>query len=59
MVIIGVIFFVMGFGVGISGLLIPFLQNAFDLTQTQSYLVTASIFSAFVVFGWLVLVVGW
>ncbi|MBN2744288.1 MAG: glucose/galactose MFS transporter [Marinilabiliaceae bacterium] len=51
MVIIGVIFFVMGFGVGISGLLIPFLQNAFNLTQTQSYLVTASIFSAFVVFG--------
>ncbi len=51
LVIIGIMFFVMGFGVGISGILIPFLQNAFDLSQTESYLVTAAIFSAFVVFG--------
>ncbi len=49
--IVGVLFFVIGFGVGISGLLIPFLQNAFALTTTQSYLVTGAIFSAFVIFG--------
>lgn len=49
--ILGVLFFVMGFGVGISGILIPFLQKAFTLSTTQSYLVTAAIFSAFVVFG--------
>ncbi len=49
--IVGILFFVIGFGVGISGILIPFLQNAFELTTTQSYLVTVAIFSAFVVFG--------
>ena len=49
--IIGILFFVIGFGVGISGILIPFLQNAFSLTTSQSYLVTAAIFSAFVIFG--------
>ena len=49
--ILGVLFFVMGFGVGISGILIPFLQKAFTLSAAQSYLVTAAIFSAFVVFG--------
>ena len=61
--IIGVVFFVIGFGVGISGFLTPFLQDAFDLTTAQSYLVTAAIFSAFVVFGapagWVVKKVGY
>lgn len=49
--IVGILFFVTGFGVGISGLLIPFLQKAFALTASRSYLVTAAIFSAFVIFG--------
>ncbi len=49
--IIGILFFVIGFGIGISGILIPFLQKAFTLTTSQSYLVTAAIFSAFVIFG--------
>jgi MFS transporter, FHS family, L-fucose permease len=49
--ILGVVFFVTGFGVGISGVLIPFLQNAFNLSNAGSYLVTVAIFSAFVVFG--------
>lgn len=49
--ILGILFFVIGFGVGISGILIPFLQKAFTLSTAQSYLVTAAIFSAFVVFG--------
>ncbi len=49
--IVGILFFVIGFGVGISGILIPFLQKAFTLTTSQSYLVTAAIFSAFVIFG--------
>jgi MFS transporter, FHS family, L-fucose permease len=51
MAIIGVVFFVTGFGVGISGVLIPFLKNAFGLSNAESYLVTTAIFSAFVVFG--------
>lgn len=49
--IIGILFFVIGFGIGISGILIPFLQKAFNLTTSQSYLVMTAIFSAFVVFG--------
>lgn len=51
LILVGVMFFVIGFGVGISGFLTPALRSAFDLTTTQSYFVTAAIFSAFVVFG--------
>jgi MFS transporter, FHS family, L-fucose permease len=51
LLIVGVLFFVIGFGVGISGFLTPFLKDALNLSVTQSYLVTAAIFSAFVVFG--------
>ena len=51
LLIVGVLFFVIGFGVGISGFLTPFLKDALHLTVTQSYLVIAAIFSAFVVFG--------
>lgn len=51
LLLIGILFFVIGFGVGISGFLTPFLQNALNLTVTQSYLVTAAIFSAFLIFG--------
>ena len=51
LLLIGILFFVIGFGVGISGFLTPFLQNALNLSVTQSYLVTAAIFSAFLIFG--------
>jgi glucose/galactose transporter len=51
LMIIGVMFFIMGFGVGISGFLIPALKDALDLTTMQSYLVIAGIYSAFVMFG--------
>ncbi len=61
--IVGVMFFVIGFGVGISGFLTPALKAAFQLTTTQSYLVTAAIFSAFVIFGspagWLIKKIGY
>ena len=63
LLIVGVLFFVIGFGVGISGFLTPFLKEALHLTVTQSYLVTAAIFSAFVVFGtpagWVIKKVGY
>ena len=63
LLIIGALFFVIGFGVGISGFLTPFLKDALDLTVTESYLVTAAIFSAFVVFGapagWVIKKVGY
>lgn len=63
LIIVGVMFFVIGFGVGISGFLTPALRDALNLTTTQSYLVTAAIFSAFVVFGapagWLIKKLGY
>jgi fucose permease len=49
--IIGILYFVIGFGVGISGFLTPFLKDALHLTVTQSYLVPVAVFSAFIVFG--------
>ncbi len=63
LLIVGVLFFVIGFGVGISGFLTPFLRDALHLSVTESYLVTAAIFSAFVVFGapagWIIKKVGY
>lgn len=63
LLIVGVLFFVIGFGVGISGFLTPFLKDALNLSVTQSYLVTAAVFSAFVVFGspagWVIKKVGY
>ena len=61
--IVSILFFVIGFGIGISGFLTPFLQDAFQLSTSQSYLVTAAIFSAFVIFGapagWVIKKVGY
>lgn len=63
LLIVGILFFVIGFGVGISGFLTPFLREALNLSVTESYLVTAAIFSAFVVFGapagWVIKKVGY
>lgn len=63
LMIIGVVFFVIGFGVGISGFLTPALRSAFNLTTVQSYLVTAAIFSAFLIFGrptgWVIKKIGY
>lgn len=51
-IIIAGMFFVIGFALGINGLLIPFLKSAFQLSSTQSYLVIAAAYSAFVLFGY-------
>lgn len=48
--IVGILFFVIGFGVGISGFLTPFLRDALNLSVTEPYLVTAAIFSAFILY---------
>ena len=46
-----------------AGFLTPALRSAFDLTTGQSYLVTAAIFSAFVIFGrptgWVIKKIGY
>ncbi len=63
LILVGVMFFIIGFGVGISGFLIPALKSAFNLSTGQSYLVTAAIFSAFVIFGrptgWVIKKIGY
>lgn len=63
LIIVGIMYFAIGFGVGISGFLTPALKSAFNLSTGQSYLVTAAIFSAFVVFGgpagWVIKKIGY
>ncbi len=49
--IIGLLFFVLGFAIGINTYLIPFLREVFNLSTAASYLVMAATFSSFVVFG--------
>lgn len=52
LVVIGVLFFMIGFALGINGLIIPFLRTALNLTTAESYLVLAATFSTFVIFGY-------
>jgi FHS family L-fucose permease-like MFS transporter len=63
LMIVGIVFFMIGFGVGISGFLTPALRSAFNLSTSQSYLVTAAIFSAFLIFGrptgWVIKKIGY
>jgi FHS family L-fucose permease-like MFS transporter len=49
--IIGLLFFVLGFAIGINTYLIPFLRGVFELPTSASYLVMAATFSSFVIFG--------
>ena len=50
--IVGILFFSIGFALGINGLLIPYLQKAFNLSSTGSYLVLTATFGAFVICGY-------
>lgn len=56
LIIIAFVFFIIGFGVGINGIMVPILEGTFSLSKGMSYLVLASTFSAFLVFG---LPAGW
>lgn len=51
LLIIGVAFFVIGFGVGINGIMVPILEGAFSLNKSMSYLVLTATFSTFLIFG--------
>lgn len=63
LLIIGIIFFVIGFGIGIGGFLTPFLKDAFNLSVAESNLVIVAIFTAFFVFGvpagWIIKRIGY
>ena len=51
MIIIGIMFSVLGFAVGINAFFVPFVKAAFHISTAKSYLVTTATFSAFVLFG--------
>ena len=51
MLLIGAMFGVLGFAIGINAFFIPFIKEAFNISTAMSYLVMTATFSAFVVFG--------
>ncbi len=51
MIIIGSMFAVLGFALGINAFFVPFVKEAFHISITMSYLVMTATFLAFVVFG--------
>jgi fucose permease len=51
LMLIGSMFAVLGFALGINAFFIPFVQKAFNISTTMSYLVMAATFLSFVVFG--------
>ncbi len=63
LVIIGIAFFVIGFGVGINGIMVPILEGTFNLSKGMSYLVLTATFSAFLIFGgpsgWVIRKIGY
>lgn len=51
LLIVGIAFFIIGFGVGINGIMVPILEGTFSLSKGMSYLVLTATFSAFLIFG--------
>ncbi|MBK7711704.1 MAG: MFS transporter [Bacteroidales bacterium] len=51
MMLIGSMFAVLGFALGINGFFVPFVKEAFNISITMSYLVMTATFLSFVVFG--------
>lgn len=50
--IIAILFFFLGFALGVNSLLVPILKNAFKLSSAQSYLVLTATYSTFVLFSY-------
>ena len=50
--IIGMMFFIVGFALGINSYIVPLLQNALNVSSGQSYLLLASTFAAFLLFSY-------
>jgi FHS family L-fucose permease-like MFS transporter len=51
MMLIGSMFAVLGFALGINAFFVPFVKEAFNISITMSYLVMTATFLSFVVFG--------
>jgi len=52
MMILGLMFFAIGFALGINSYLIPLLKQSLEISSAESYLVLAATFSAFLIFGY-------
>ena len=52
LIIIGVMFFAIGFALGINSYLIPLLKQSLNISSGESYMVLAATFSAFLIFGY-------
>ncbi|MCW0481414.1 glucose/galactose MFS transporter [Gaoshiqia sediminis] len=52
MIVIGIMFFAIGFALGINSYLIPLLKNSLHVSSGESYLILAATFSAFLIFGY-------
>ena len=50
--IIGFMFFIVGFALGINSYIVPLLQNALNVSSGQSYLLLAATFAAFLLFSY-------
>lgn len=49
---IGMMFFAIGFALGINSFLIPVLKGTLDISSGASYLILAATFSTFIIFGY-------
>lgn len=49
---IGIMFFAIGFALGINSFLIPVIQKALEISAGASYLVLTATFSTFIIFGY-------
>lgn len=49
---VGIMFFAIGFALGINSFLIPVIQTALDISAGASYLVLTATFSTFLIFGY-------
>jgi glucose/galactose transporter len=51
LVIIGAMYVILGFSIGINAFFIPFIKDAFNISTRMSYLIMTATFSAYVIFG--------
>lgn len=52
LVIVGIMFFAIGFALGINSYLVPLLKKALEVSAGESYLIIGATFSAFLIFGY-------
>lgn len=51
LIIIGAMYVILGFSIGINAFFIPFIKDAFHISTRMSYLIMTATFSAYVIFG--------